>query len=522
MPPTIAVGVFVVGVWVMFVLDRDTTAQPSRALWIPVIWLSIAGSRDVSEWFGLGSRVLSFEQAADGNPFDRNILAGLTTAGVIVLLTRAREVGRVLRANQAIIVFFSYGALSIVWSDFPDVAFKRWLKAVGDLVMVLVVLTDPDRPAAIKRFFARIGFVLMPASVLLIKYFPSLGTSFHGMSGSKKRYGGVANGKMLGVACLASGIACVWRLIEAYRAPKDARKARPLVAQGGLLAMTLWLLWMADSMNADACFVLASVVIVATSIPGLARKRWVVHVAVVAVMAIAYVALFLGVGLEYIGKDPTLTNRTELWDDIERIDIDPLLGAGFESFWLGKRLEKLWSIYWWRPNEAHNGYLEVFLNLGWIGVAILAFILVRSYADIVGACIREPDMGRLRLAYFVSGIVYSLTEAGFRMRHPSWFCLLLVMVVVPSEHRARRSTRSYDRITQVELRRPVESARWWSALRGSRFCSTCRACRRLHSALEYLSAMIFERAHGRDDRTVPSGIDDRPGGISLSPSVLVQ
>ena len=46
-----------------------------------------------------------------------------------------------------------------------------------------------------------------------------------------------------------------------------------------------------------------------------------------------------------------------------------LVGAGFESFWLGPRLSKVMTAF---PNlhvnEAHNGYIEVYLNLGVIGL----------------------------------------------------------------------------------------------------------------------------------------------------------
>jgi putative transposase len=47
--------------------------------------------------------------------------------------------------------------------------------------------------------------------------------------------------------------------------------------------------------------------------------------------------------------------------------------------------------------------------------------------------------------------------------------------------------------------------------------------RRRHSALDYLSPMIYERSHGTRDRTVPSGATiDQGGAISLSPSGVVQ
>jgi len=82
------------------------------------------------------------------------------------------------------------------------VALKRWTKAVGDLVMVLIVLTDSDRPAAIKRFLARIGFLLVPTSILLIKYYPHLGLAW---SEGRTFFIGVAQDKnMLRLICLVS------------------------------------------------------------------------------------------------------------------------------------------------------------------------------------------------------------------------------------------------------------------------------------------------------------------------------
>ena len=47
--------------------------------------------------------------------------------------------------------------------------------------------------------------------------------------------------------------------------------------------------------------------------------------------------------------------------------------------------------------------------------------------------------------------------------------------------------------------------------------------RRRHSALDYLSSMIYERSRGTRDRTVPSGSTiDTGGAISVSPLERVQ
>ncbi len=339
-----------------------------------------------------------------------------------------------LRANLPMVAFFAYCGYSVLWSDYPDVAFKRWTKAVGDLVMILIVLTDPDPSAALKRFLMRIGLLLVPPSILLIKYYPQLGQGWAGVQGKVFFHGVALNKNLLGIACLVAGIGCAWRLIEAFRDRQDARKAGPLIAQGVLLAMVLLLFWRIDSKTPLACFVLAVGLMVATSFSALARKRVVVHLLVVMMLSFAGAALFLGVGSELVeamGRESTLTGRTGLWERLLKMNQNPLLGTGFESFWLGKRLEELWGIYSWRPNEAHNGYLEVFLNLGWAGVALLAVVIASGYRNIVGALRWHPHTGGLRLAYFVAGAAYGFTEAAFRMMSPVWIVFVLAIIAVP-------------------------------------------------------------------------------------------
>jgi O-antigen ligase len=125
------------------------------------------------------------------------------------------------------------------------------------------------------------------------------------------------------------------------------------------------------------------------------------------------------------------------------------VGTGFESFWLGERLNKIWQAYQ-GLNEAHNGYLEVFLNLGWIGVVLLGVVIIMGYRNVVATLRRDPGLGRLKLAYYVVGLVYSFTEAGFRMLTPIWIGFLLAIVVVPESRESRA------------LKRIDESDAFWS------------------------------------------------------------
>ena len=108
MSPNLAALVFAIGILTLFFLNRDKEVQTSKALWLPVVWLSIAGSRMVSEW--MSGTPLTTSNAGtryiDGSPFDRNLLTMLLLIGVVVLLLRGARVSSVLRANWPILLFF--------------------------------------------------------------------------------------------------------------------------------------------------------------------------------------------------------------------------------------------------------------------------------------------------------------------------------------------------------------------------------------------------------------------------------
>src|SRR2546421_5311698 len=240
MPPKIAAIVFVVGILGLFVLDREKKSRTSTALWIPVMWILIVASRPLSTWLQFPPPDGS-DPYLDGSPFDRFVFICLELSGLVVLILRSRQVGSLLRRNGPIVLFFFFCGLSIFWADYPFVAFKRWIKGLGDVVMILIVLTDLEPKEAIKRLFARVSFLLIPFSVMLIKYFPEMGRAYKRFEWTPV-YTGVTTGKnLLGMTCLMCGLASLWRFLQAVRGDEGTRKKGTLVAHSALLLMVFWL-----------------------------------------------------------------------------------------------------------------------------------------------------------------------------------------------------------------------------------------------------------------------------------------
>jgi exopolysaccharide production protein ExoQ len=430
----IAAVVFAFGILGLFWFDRDLDSRTSKALWIPVAWTLIAASRPVSAWLHMSPPTGQPAVYLEGSPIDRFVFTALLALGSWILITRGRQVVTLLWTNGPILLFFVYCAMSSLWSDYPDVAFKRWLKALGDLVMVLIVLTDQNPVAAIKRFLTRLSFPLLPLSVLLIKYYPDLGRGYNRWTWSTFYMGVGTDKNSLGLLCLVCGLGALWQFLDAFQAKETPHRSRHLIAQGTLVVMVLWLLRMADSVTSTACFLMGSVLILATRLFASARKMAVVHALMLSMVVASIFAIFLDPSsglIESMGRNPTLTGRTDIWAHVIPLNPNPWIGSGYESFWLGERLQKMWSAYWWHPNEAHNGYLEVYLNLGWIGVVLLAALIFTGYRNGCAEFRLEPEIGSLKLSYFIAAVAYSFSEAGFRELSPIWIFFLLMTVAVP-------------------------------------------------------------------------------------------
>jgi len=84
-------------------------------------------------------------------------------------------------------------------------------------------------------------------------------------------------------------------------------------------------------------------------------------------------------------------------------------------------------------NEAHNGYLEIYLNLGWAGIALLGLIIATGFPKVLRALRLDTESGKLMLAYFILGLIYNFTEAGFKMMNPVWIFFIMAVMAVPGE-----------------------------------------------------------------------------------------
>jgi O-antigen ligase len=420
--------------------DQLRYPEPSRALWVPLLWLLIVATRNVSQWLdNLQTGLQPSEQFADymqGSPIDRTVFLLLIIWGLVILFSRKVKWNELLKQNRILFFFLVYCGLSIIWSDYAAVSFKRWVKGLGDYVMVLVVLTETFPIESVKAIIRKCAIILVPFSLLLIRYFP-YGRIF--TPWGQGEYVGVATSKnMLGTLCLIFGLYLSWALLTKQLNREGSYDKKEIYGYLFYMLLIVWLLRYAPSVTSIACLVLGVFFLWVMKSSMMRRNvKYFGYILIYLVLIITVIQLSVDPVpslLKYFGRDVTLTGRIPLWKQLLAMDINTFYGSGYESFWLGDRLKGIWEKHWWMPNQAHNGFIEIYLNLGWAGVLLMVGILYSTYKKCIKEIKINYEFGLLKITVLFIILVFSQFEAAFKGLHIMWFLLLLVSIEYTGVH----------------------------------------------------------------------------------------
>ena len=136
-----------------------------------------------------------------------------------------------------------------------------------------------------------------------------------------------------------------------------------------------------------------------------------------------------------LGRDLTLTDRKLIWVDLLAFNTNPIWGTGYGSFWTGIRVNQM--VERWRTSVTHSGYLDIYLNLGWIGVAMLLSVIVHSYQKYLRSTNVNFTYAKFNLSFLIVTLIYNYAEKGFTGTSFVWFTFLLVYLC-PVNHNLKR------------------------------------------------------------------------------------
>lgn len=337
----------------------------SRGLTQKLILGTVAFILSGAMWRFLSAR--GGDNPTDGDSRTQLVLAVLYLAVAILGLSEFRRTMMMVRGTPAILGLLLLALASPLWAEMPDLVFRRAIALAGTCLFGIVLAARLSFLEQLKllRWVLRLAAVLSVAIVLL----------GHGviLSTGGEAVRGVFNHKNRLGAAMALAFLVEWYIPEKVRW-LQVGKAMSLALFAGLLlysnsitsvvtvALTLSLMWAFGTMY----------------------RRYKLLVPFLFPMFLFAALLFgaMGVGVgsltESMGRSSDLTGRTELWGSIATIILDrPLLGFGFSGFWDGASAEAsvVENDIGWSPSYSHNGYLELTLSLGFVGLFLFFWIL---------------------------------------------------------------------------------------------------------------------------------------------------
>ncbi len=314
---------------------------------------------------------------------------------VILFLLRWREVITRLQSSPLLIILVTLPILSAVWSVLPIDTLRRAVGLLFTTLFGLVLATRCDRTELLSSL-AWVLTIVMLASLLFGLVIPDWG---------KMEYNGELSWRGVFYHKNAMGeVMLLYVLVLCYLVPQYL-VYRIYSVIGMLLALSL--LYLSKSMTPVIVgLVLVAIAGIFRCMPrqGIFSAPWFVLSFLWLSFGILLVFYNLETILGFLGRDTSLTGRDVVWKLLwEQIQSHFLLGFGYQAFWLDEQgpAAGFWKILGWKMSSAHNGYLELWLDLGFVGILLFLVVFSKKVLQSLSFAIRESSWPLMFLMFFL-------------------------------------------------------------------------------------------------------------------------
>jgi exopolysaccharide production protein ExoQ len=362
---------------------------------------------------------------------------------VIVLVLYLRSCGKPLRRLfivSPLIAVVAFAFLSVLWSQDPALSLRRSIALGLSLIFGVYFASRFSQTEQLRLLAWALGFC-----ILFSVFFEVLG--LNPSQGYPGWYGVFDIKNELGQAMVLSAMVFwFWKKVE----PKYGA-----VAIAGIVASVCLL---ALSLAMTAVVVLAVMVVLVPYLGWALRMSrrglaWGVTLLLVGgTLSIFYMATHFEEVTGLLGKDPTMTGRLPLWIVAGVMALQrPWFGYGFDAFWLPDQTytPRIWHLLTWMPPQAHNGVLELWLELGIIGTVLFLVVFVHYLAKAVKFSRHHPEPAATwPMAFLIFLFLANLTTAFFLQANNIYFMLYVGLATTMYAKGSKEFTAAIERPRQ--------------------------------------------------------------------------
>jgi len=361
----------------------------------------------------------------DSNP--ATLLSALLvyTIAFFLLARRPGAVMDTIRDNPLLVAVFLLPVVSVIWSVDRGTSFRRVVALVmtGFYCVYLARRLSPD------DFLRRLLLVLFVGGVLSLLF-----TLVD--PGQAIEHGTINNGSWKGVyghKAILGRIAAVAVTVSVYVRPRS-------FFEGAMRWLTIAIfVFLAIKSESRASWLMMAGGVGCMMLIAIMRNRrlssgikFTIALAV-GLMVLAAVGLLFDKILLAMGRDDTFSGRTTLWEGAIAVAKahHPILGAGYRAFWTatGAAGVRDYIQHWARlPSHGHNGYLDIWLELGWAGVALFTVFVIVTVTRLVRRMLREtsePAWAAFAIFFFVFLLNNASVTVAFKHTDIAWVFAVL-------------------------------------------------------------------------------------------------
>lgn len=337
---------------------------------------------------------------------------------------------RLLPASLVLLVALAF--TSSLWSAEPGITVRRAVQFAGVVIFAVAVVRNFDSQALWRQYvnallpWLVLGLLVAP---LASEFAFDTNGNFRGLSSHKNSWAGIALTATLLLATQLRqkpGSAWLWSamLVSIFTLLLTRSATAVSLAAAILMLGLLYRAWLSRDNAMHAALII--LVLICAAVPLLS----------VLITGESPLATASGLYFEAVQKEATLTGRNILWETVlNNAWLSPWLGSGYGAFWIGDSGPSVAVVAGlnWLPVHSHNGYIDLFNELGIAGVAIFAAMIISHLANIARIWRSNPNAAFQHLVIVIAVLGYNLSETSvLNATHALW---VLLVVSVVDAHR---------------------------------------------------------------------------------------
>lgn len=348
---------------------------------------------------------------------------------IFLIVIWHKQVIELVTKEKLLWILMAIALISVLWSVAPSLSIRRFIVLFNATLSGIYLAARYTIKQQINLLFWTLITTAILSFIFIIK-FPELG-----IMSEETPHPGAWQGIFLHKNALGR-ILVLTALISFLET-----KVKSRYSYLGLIGLSLSTLLLFGSTSQSSLFIFAFMFV---SIAIYQLCQWCYKHDRAIYISTVFLTIFLGIMLllnremilELMGRDSTLTGRTQLWNALlDKIWVRPWLGYGYGAFWQSTSKEYLdvWKAINWTAPHGHNGFLDLWLELGLLGLSIFALSFIStSFHTIKKLWPHQKATLLFPVSYLLFLLLANITESSLLGQKSLW---LLYVTTVLSTHK---------------------------------------------------------------------------------------